>query len=295
MPEVREIVASSILTPQKVGSLSPYYDYSLNPYAGCAFSCSYCYVPKFPNARHEFMDWGKWVDVKMNAPELVRRDRTKIFGSKIFFSSATDPYQYLELKYRLTRRCLEELLHYKPAHITMHTRSHLILQDLELLKAFGPTLSVGVSFTTDIESVRREFEPKAPSVQRRLDLIRSLHQAGVDVYISMSPLLPCNPERFAEMIAPYVDKVWVDTMRWTDINTKPELIEKYAAHFETEAHEMLIREMKRLFRVARSKYREAARSKSKESGMSSYDRAPYSVASKRVDKGPAATQLMLPL
>jgi DNA repair photolyase len=63
--QVKEIQAKTILTPQKVGALSSYFDYSLNPYAGCAFRCSYCYVPKFPNAKHGPEEWGSWVEVKM--------------------------------------------------------------------------------------------------------------------------------------------------------------------------------------------------------------------------------------
>src|SRR5262249_26177100 len=148
------------------------------------------------------------------APDLIRKERTKVFGSRIFFSSATDPYQYLELKYRLSRRCLMELSKYAPAQVTMHTRSHLILDDIDLLKLFGDRLSVGVSITTDNESVRREFEPKAPSVGRRLQLLRALKAADIDVYVSMSPLLPCNPESLVSLVAPYVEKIWVDSMRW---------------------------------------------------------------------------------
>ena len=59
-----EIIANSILVPQKIGSLAGHYDFTLNPYAGCAFSCSYCYVPKFPSAKHEPSEWGKWLEAK---------------------------------------------------------------------------------------------------------------------------------------------------------------------------------------------------------------------------------------
>ncbi len=235
--QVKEVEARSILTPQKVGSLSGAYDFSLNPYAGCAFGCSYCYVPKFPNARHEYMEWGRWVEVKVNAPELIARDRLKVFGSNIFFSSATDPYQYLELKYRLSRRCLQELLRYQPAKITMHTRSHLMLQDLHLLKAFGDTLQVGVSFTTDDDKVRAQFEPGAPSIRRRLQLIRTLREAGIEVYVSLSPLLPCNPGRVISLLKPFVNRVWVDEMRWQEVNTRPQLLEKYSEFFEAKNYE----------------------------------------------------------
>lgn len=233
--QIKEISAKTILTPQDFGSLSEGYDFSLNPYAGCAFACSYCYVPKFPNEKlpHE---WGQWINVKINAADLIRRDRLKVFNSRIFFSSATDPYQYIELNYRLTRRCLQELKHYQPAKLTMHTRSHLILQDIELLKSFGERLQVGVSITTDNDDVRKEFEPKAPSIQRRLDLIKRLSAEGIKVYASMAPLLPCDPERLLEMLEPYVDKIWVDQMRWTEINNSPELLDKYAEFFKEENH-----------------------------------------------------------
>jgi DNA repair photolyase len=147
---------------------------------------------------------------------------------------------------------LEELLLYQPARVTMHTRSHLILQDLELLKKFGETLEVGVSLTTDDDDVRREFEPQAPSIKRRLNLVRALHEAGIDVYVSMSPLLPCNPERLAQLVAPYADRVWVDNMRWTEVNTSPELIEKYSAHFEPDNHAQVTARLKTQFFKERS-------------------------------------------
>lgn len=244
-PQVKEIEARSILTLQKVGSLTGHYDYSLNPYAGCAFACSYCYVPKFPNARHQPTEWGSWVEVKVNAPDLIRKDRLKIFGSKIFFSSATDPYQYLELEYRLSRRCLQELVRYQPARITMHTRSHLILQDLELLKSFGDKLQVGVSITTDDESIRKRFEPDAPSIARRIELIRTLSENGVQVYASLAPLLPCDPAALVSMIKPYVSKAWVDQMNWLEINNKPQLLQEYAAFFEPENYKLTCERIKR--------------------------------------------------
>jgi len=297
--EVEEIVASSIVTPQKVGALSRYFDYSLNPYAGCAFSCSYCYVPKFPRARHDYKEWGQWVEVKINAPELIRRDRTKIFGSRIFFSSATDPYQYIELKYRLSRRCLIELLKYKPAHLTMHTRSHLILQDIELLKQFGSNLTVGVSLTTDDDSVRREFEPMAPSVHRRLHLIKQLREAGIDVYLSMAPLLPCNPNRLASLVAPYVDRIWVDNMRWVEVNTRPELIAKYASHFDSDSHASLTSELQKQFSSARRLYRQTAIA-TKENAPRKPRRAStvsntVTNFERRKTMQPETTQLILPL
>lgn len=240
--EVTEIQASTILTPQKVGSLAGHYTYSLNPYAGCAFRCSYCYVPKFPSARHDdYTKWGQWVEAKINAPALIQKERSKVFGSSIFFSSATDPYQYIELKYRLSRKCLKELLRYRPAKLTMHTRSHLILEDVDLLAQFGDIVRVGVSITTDDESVQREFEPGAPSIKRRLQLLQGLKNAGIKVHASLSPLLPCNPQRLVSLLKPFVDTVWIDSMRHPDINNRKDLLEKHADFFEPEKYENLQR------------------------------------------------------
>lgn len=237
--KVREIQAQSILTPQKVGNLAEAFNYSLNPYSGCAFACSYCYVPKFPNKDHEYFEWGTWVNAKMNAPELIAKERTKIFGSRIFFSSATDPYQYIELKYRLSRKCLELLQLYQPAKVMMHTRSHLILQDIDLLKSFGDKLQVGVSITTDDESVRQEFEPNAPSIKRRLQLIKSLREADIRVHASIAPLLPCDPDRLIQLLEPFVEQAWVDEMRWTEINTRPELLVKYKEFFHEDSYKFV--------------------------------------------------------
>lgn len=246
---IREIKSKTLLTPQTYGSLAEAYDYSLNPYSGCAFACSYCYVPKFPNGEHLPSEWGQWVNVKINAPELIRRDRLKVYGSRIFFSSATDPYQYIELKYRLSRRCLQELVLYQPSKLTMHTRSHLILQDLDLLKSFQERLQVGVSITTDNDDIRAEFEPKAPSIQRRLELVRRLKQEGIDVYASIAPLLPCDPYRLMELLAPFVSKIWIEEMRWTEINNRPDLLRKYADFFDSENQNKLCSLISREFRA----------------------------------------------
>ncbi len=248
MPTVTEIKAKTILTPQKFGSLSGSYDFSLNPYGGCAFKCSYCYVPKFPS-KHNYEDWGEWVEVKTNAADLIRKDRALVYGAKIFFSSATDPYQYLELKYRLSRACLTELLKYQPAKVTMHTRSHLILEDVELLKQFGDRLSVGVSITTDSDEVSRKFEPKAPSISRRMQLIAQLHQAGIRVYASISPLLPHDPDKLVEAISPYVQKAWLDQMHYLDTNTRKELLDEYKDFFEPEHYQKAVDNMASLLRA----------------------------------------------
>ncbi len=245
MPRVKEVYARSILTPQKVGSLASAYDFSLNPYAGCAFACSYCYVPKFPSARHQPEEWGSWVEAKLNAPQLIIKERALVFGSRIFFSSATDPYQYIELKYRLSRACLRELLKYKPKKLTLHTRSHLILQDLDLLKQFGESLSVGISISSDCEEIVRDFEPQAPSLERRLQLLKTLSAEGISVFASLAPLLPHDGERLVQLIKPYVSRVWLDQLRWPEVSTAPQLLKRHESYFQAENYQRTLLQLKR--------------------------------------------------
>jgi len=153
----------------------------------------------------------------------------------------------LELKYRLSRQCLQKLLNYKPKKITLHTRSHLILEDIQLLKLFGESLAVGISITTNNESIAREFEPNAPSIARRLNLLTHLHNAGIKVHVSMAPLLPCDPQKLIDLIAPYTQKIWIGGMNYAEINNKPDLLQKYQSFFASDNYRSTILKIKSHF------------------------------------------------
>ncbi|HEX9994173.1 MAG TPA: hypothetical protein VGB14_14690, partial [Acidimicrobiales bacterium] len=85
---------SSILT-RTSGYLAD-HDFSLNPYAGCTYGCSYCYAAAFARSRDEMERWGDWVRVKENAVDRLRRMRAPLAGRTIYMSSVTDPYQPIE-------------------------------------------------------------------------------------------------------------------------------------------------------------------------------------------------------
>ncbi len=88
---ISRIQSRSVLTAQSRYSSIP-YDYTINPYRGCLFGCSYCYASKFVyDDIGKKQDWGKWVEIKQNAVDALMRESSKITGSTIFFSSATDP------------------------------------------------------------------------------------------------------------------------------------------------------------------------------------------------------------
>jgi DNA repair photolyase len=179
--------ARSILRPQKDERYG--FGFALSPYRGCGHGCKYCYVREYPNPLHRPEDWGGWVAPKRNAPELLWAQRHKLHQARVFMASATDPYQPLERQYRLSRRCLEVLLLCPTTEVIVHTRSPLVLQDLDLLRAFGDRLSVGLSIPTDDDTVRQIVEPHAPAIPSRWAAAERLAAAGIQVTIGVAPLL----------------------------------------------------------------------------------------------------------
>ncbi|MDA0744942.1 MAG: radical SAM protein [bacterium] len=212
--EIEEIFVRSILVPQSRSSGEPARSFTLNPYAGCGMGCTYCYVMKFPFAEEHPLAWGKWVQPRLNAPFLLGKARAKVWGKSVFMSSATDPYQYVERRYRLSRRCLEVLLECNLSGLTVHTRSHLVLEDLDLLRQFGDRLTVGFSIPTDDDRVRKRLEPHAPKIAVRLQTMRKLREAGIRVRAAVAPVTYCNPKRFVEMLKDAADGAYFGAMRY---------------------------------------------------------------------------------
>ena len=104
--KVIEIQAKSILSKSKVQA------YALNPYVGCEHDCSYCYARFMKKFTQHDEAWGNFVDVKINAPEILKKEVLKKKKGKVWISGTCDPYQALENKYQLTRKCLEILSKY---------------------------------------------------------------------------------------------------------------------------------------------------------------------------------------
>ncbi len=189
--------AHQILTPG-AGYLSS-YDYALNPYVGCAFGCSYCYAAFFaPFDKQE--SWGDWVRVKQNAALKLTRMRRSLEDKTIYMSSATDPYQPIEQRLKLTRSLLP-ILSERGARLVVQTRSPLVTRDIDLLSQFSE-VCVNFSITTDSDDIRKAFEPRNPPIQARLVAAASVAEAGVPVAITMTPLLPIDDANaFAEQVA----------------------------------------------------------------------------------------------
>lgn len=211
--------AKRALTP--TGGFLGGFSHSLNPYIGCAFGdnggCPFCYVRALPVAHSERGPWGSWVIAKSNLCDLLERELAAIQAAgrlertTVFMSSATDPYQGLERRMRLTRGALELFARRPPRRLLLQTRSPMIERDLDLLVRLGPHVIASLTVETDDDRVRRALTPTSPSVARRLETARRLRNAGVFVQVTVAPMLPNNPERLADLVDEAADRVVVDT------------------------------------------------------------------------------------
>lgn len=202
---VREIYARSILSKSKV------FDYVVNPYIGCQHGCTYCYARFMKRFTGHKEPWGEFVDVKINAPDLLKREIDKKPLGRVWVSGVCDPYQSLERRYQLTRKCLEILVrHGWP--ITIQTKSALVLRDVNLFKR-AHNLEVGLTITTGDEGVKQLFEPNVPSVKERIKALEELHIAGIRTYAMIAPILP-RAEGLVEWLKGKVDYVLIDRMNY---------------------------------------------------------------------------------
>lgn len=179
------------------------YDYTLNPYSGCSFGCTYCYAAFFSPDQDKRDSWGEWVTVKQNAVSKLSNMRTSLDGKLIYMSSVTDPYQPIERSLKLTRKLLEILA--EPRHrpkLVVQTRSPDVKNDLKLLQKIeknGGRVQVNMTVTTDDEDIRRTFEPSCPNNTVRLRAIADVQAAGIQACITMTPLLlVSDAELFAD-------------------------------------------------------------------------------------------------
>ena len=189
--QIKSVPAKTIL----VKSNLPDCDYVINPYIGCGFSCKYCYASfmcRFVDRPQS--DWGKFVYIKNNADQLLAKEIKKLAnhgeGKSIFLSSVTDPYQGLEAKYQLTRKCLQVLLdHDFQGEVSILTKSDLVLRDIDLFSKLR-NIEVGLTITSADDGISRYFEKYAPLVSNRINALKKLNLAGIKTYAFIGPLLP---------------------------------------------------------------------------------------------------------
>lgn len=208
-----EINSKSILTPVSGLLKKTGFTHSLNPYIGCSFGCSYCYVQEFPNHKlNKDEKWGNYVDIKTNATLLLDKElKNKRKPVTIFMSTATDPYQGVEAKAEISKNLLKVMLRHIDTinYIMIHTRSSLILRDLDILKLFGNKIFVSVTIETDLDKVRKYFTPTAPPIQSRFNTLKKLTESNIPNRASISPLLPLS-KNISEKLRSVTNQVAID-------------------------------------------------------------------------------------
>jgi DNA repair photolyase len=184
------------------------FSWSLNPYMGCAHRCTFCYVRHFELRADRPADdrYGRSIRVKTNVAEVLARElaRKSWEREEVVIGAATDPYQPAEGRFRLTRRCIEELSRaWTPFSIV--TRGPLVVRDVDVLREASERVAVNVSVSlpTLDEDVWRTTEPGTAPPRSRLEAIRRLSEAGIDVGVGMAPILPGlsdRPEQLEEVV-----------------------------------------------------------------------------------------------
>lgn len=229
------------------------FRWSLNPYRGCRHACVYCYA----RATHAYFDLGVGDDfssvilVKSNVAEVLALElsRRGWRREEVALGTATDAYQPAEGIYRLTRRCLEQLLRFRTP-VSIITKGTLIARDIDLLVELtrGPGVTVCYSIPTVDDELWRRTEPGTAPPRQRLRVLERLRDAGVRAGVFMAPLLPglsARPEQIETTARAAADH-GAAFLGAGVLNLKPGVREHYLA-FIDRTHPTLVAEYRRLY------------------------------------------------
>src|SRR5215213_5387386 len=184
------------------------FEWSLNPYMGCAHRCTFCYVRAFERRADRPSDdrYGRSIRVKINVAEVLARElaRPAWDGAAVVVGAATDPYQPAEGRYRLTRACLGVLAE-AGNPFSIITRGPMVVRDVDVLQEAARRADVSVTFSVPTldEDVWRKTEPGTANPRQRLRALKQLVAAGIRANVGMAPLLPGvsdAPEQIEEVV-----------------------------------------------------------------------------------------------
>jgi DNA repair photolyase len=203
--EYRELPARQILNRNRSPRLP--WDWTVNPYRGCEFACTYCYA----RYTHGYLgldprrEFESRIFVKTGAGEALARrlKRSALAGESIAIGTVTDPYQPAERHHGVTRSLLAALRGAAGLDLSITTKSPLILRDLALLTELDRrhTLTINLTVTTADPELARRLEPQAPDPRARLQAMAALAGEGLATRLFAMPLLPRITDR-AEVLEP---------------------------------------------------------------------------------------------
>ncbi len=207
---VRETRCKSLLNTGGI------FDYSFNCYTGCQNGCAYCYARYMQRFHPHTEPWGAFVDVKINAVEILKRQLRTLPPGNVFVCSACDGWQKVEEHYQLTRQCCRLLLD-AGFHLNILTKSKMVLRDLDILA--GHSVRLGVTITTPDEHWARIWEAGASSVADRVEMLKQAKAVGLKTAIMFGPLLPGISDTdealyrlFSLAAETGVERIWTDIL-----------------------------------------------------------------------------------
>ncbi len=184
------------------------FEWSLNPYMGCAHRCTFCYVRAFEARADRPWDdrYGASIRVKTNVADVLRRELARPSWQRetVAVGAATDPYQPAEGRYRLTRSCIEAFAE-AATPFSVITRGPLVVRDVDVLAEAARRARVSVTFSVPTldEEIWRRTEPGTAPPRQRLRALSRLVDSGIDARVGMAPILPGlsdRPELLADVV-----------------------------------------------------------------------------------------------
>jgi len=207
----------------------PGLDYSLNPYRGCQHSCAYCYVPNVLRIKRN--NWGRFLDVKTNIPNVLSNELRKKKPGVVAISTVTDPYQPVEKRFKLTRYCLEQLLmHCYP--VSIQTKSDLIARDIDIISKFKE-IEVMLSIGTLDDNERKQLEPYTSSISERLDILKQFSEIGINTSVFFGPIYPTVTNENLRFLIGELEKFGIKEIMVDRFNLKPGIKENVISAMST--------------------------------------------------------------
>lgn len=216
------------------------FDWSLNPWRGCAHKCVYCFARAY-HARYleknVGSDFDSNVEVRLNIAEVLRTELRRHREGSLAIGTATDPYQPIEGKYQLTRQCLEALVDY-PMPTSIVTKGPLVVRDIDVLKRLDEKTDLTVFFSVPCvdDEVVRKTDPGTAPPRQRLRALRMLREAGIDAAVLCMPVLPgiTDSEESLDAAARAASEAGATAFRHRPLKIDVEIQEYYSDFLATE-------------------------------------------------------------